>query len=179
MNLRDYIRQMVRMETQPELFAGTVKSVNTTDCTCHVLPIDGSADMPDVKLRGVNDGADFGAVLFPKVGANVVVAKLMGNYNNTVMLMCDSFESVQIKQQNGITINVDAFGNIELNGGQFGGLVKVGQLVSRLNAIEQALNSIKGAFTAWVPALKIAITPYLSPISQTTVSSIENPKVKH
>ncbi|MDB9476796.1 MULTISPECIES: hypothetical protein [Nostocales] len=186
MNIRDQIRQLIRAEIVPELYSGTVKSVDTASLTCHVIPVDGSAEMPDVKIRGVNDGADLGVYIIPKIGANVVVAKLLGDYNNTVLLMCDSFESAHIKQPNGIELKIDATGNLELNGGQFGGLVKINQLVARLNTIEQSINQLKNAFTTWVPApgdggaaLKIAITPYLSPISQTTVNSLENAKIKH
>jgi hypothetical protein len=179
------IREIVRSETRPELFSGVVKSVDTTNNTCAVEPVDGSAIMPDVKLRAVGDSNTSGVVIAPKVGANVIVAKIMGNYNNTVLLLTDVIETVTINST-GFKLELSSTGDLKINGGNNGGIVKVSALVQRLNALESELNNLKSILSAWVPApgdggaaLKIAIASFLQPIQTTTSAPLENNKIQH
>ena len=68
-----------------------------------------------------------------------------------------------------------------------GGLVKVKELTSKINALEASLNDLKSVFGTWTPAaqdggaaLKGAITDWASKeLTVTQRTDIENPKVTH
>lgn len=74
-----------------------------------------------------------------------------------------------------------------INGDAFGGLVKVGELVSELNDLKQDLNTLKSVLTAWVPitndggaALKAASATWAGQtLSPATAQRLENSIVKH
>jgi len=74
-----------------------------------------------------------------------------------------------------------------LNEGEFGGLVKVEELVEKINNIESDINSLKNVFTAWVPVpndggakLKADVTDWaLDLITETQKEDLENEEVKH
>lgn len=78
------------------------------------------------------------------------------------------------------------FDNIEFNGGSLKGLVKLDSIVSKLNTVENDLNTIKTAFTTWVPvsmdggaALKTATTSWASStLTPTVATDLENTKIK-
>lgn len=83
-------------------------------------------------------------------------------------------------------ITVDAETLINLNAGELGGLVIVGELVKKLNAVEKDLNKLKQAFSGWTPvsndggaALKGALVSYVSAsITETQEKDISNEKIK-
>ncbi len=78
-------------------------------------------------------------------------------------------------------------GQIVMNGGEYGGMVKVGDMVSRLNAIEDDLNAIKRVFSAWKPvaqdggaALHGAAAQWAAQsLTKTRVANIEDEKIRH
>lgn len=77
--------------------------------------------------------------------------------------------------------------NILFNGGDNGGLVKVNDLVSKVNIIENDLNTLKNAIAGWTPvlndggtALKTATSAWFAAtITNTTAADLKNDKVKH
>jgi hypothetical protein len=85
-------------------------------------------------------------------------------------------------------LEIDTNGFV-FNTGNFGGLIKIEELVNKLNRIENDINTLKQIFsTSWIPvpndggaALKTAAAAWsgnqLNPI--TSVSNLENTKVKH
>ena len=76
---------------------------------------------------------------------------------------------------------------ITLNGGCFGGTVKVEQLTERINAIERDINDLKSVFSGWVAvpqdggaALSAAAAAWsATPLELTQRGDYENEKVKH
>ena len=86
----------------------------------------------------------------------------------------------------GVNPEGDEMMEIRLMGGQMGGLVKVEELVKKLNAVEKDLNSLKQVFQGWVTvpqdggaALKTAATTWATQqLTETQKSDIENEKVK-
>ena len=76
---------------------------------------------------------------------------------------------------------------IELNGSNYGGVVKVGDLVDKINTIERDINKLKLAFSTWVTvpndggaALKAAAaTWYAAQLAITTSSELENTTLSH
>ncbi len=80
-----------------------------------------------------------------------------------------------------------AIDEIRLRGNQYGGLIKIEELINRLNTVEKDINSLKTAFKSWVTApndggaaLKtIATKWYSSQLSLTDKKDIENDKINH
>lgn len=84
-------------------------------------------------------------------------------------------------------------GEVLFNGGANGGLIKIQDLVDRLNAVEADINILKDAISNWTPvsqdggaslqvklgALPTGVGWTNSPLTETQISDIENDKVKH
>lgn len=152
-------------ETGDEVYSilCTVKSVDLTAKTCYCVPVSGDADITDVSLI-VN--AQIGFMIIPTVESKVLVT-----------------------MQNESTGYVGMYSQVDfiyLNGDSYGGLVKVADLVTKLNNLENKVNTLITAMSSWVvvpndggAALKtIAATFYGSQLAVTTQASIENTTVK-
>lgn len=160
--LMDMFKQFINASALRPSKACVVKSVSAapTDglMTCDCAPIDGTHMLEDVKLC-----ADYpedsptnkaGFILVPKAGSIVIV----------------SFKS----ESEAFVSMVSEVDFIYLNGNGYGGLVKVNDLVARLNILESKMN----AFIAW----GLTVTPPFpvsTPLIPTVTTDIENPKVTH
>ena len=162
--LRDAIREMVKVEL-PYTVLCTVAAVDLDDMLCDCEPLDEGGNILDVKLMSANEK---GFLIVPKVGSTVLV----------------SFMS----EETGYISMFSEVDEIQLNSDTFGGLVKVSDLVGKMNAIENDLNDIKQVFsTSWTPvpndggaALKTAAATWAgSTFTPTTDSELENTTVKH
>lgn len=158
-----------------------VESVNLKNRTCYCIAIDGNAEyeLPNVKLMAVIDD---GILIEPEIGSTV---KVIFSVNVEPQV-------TQYSEIKNITLIANEKINISgllltLNDGSFGGIVKVTELVDKLNAIENDLNNLKKAFTDWVVipsdgggALKtIATTWSGQEITITKVVELENNTLLH
>lgn len=101
------------------LTQGTVESVHGVTCDVRI----GGIVVPDVRLKA-SETADSGRMLVvPAVGSAVIAGSLTGDLSQLVVLHVDRVE------------------RIEINGGRLGGLVNIGELTSRLNALVEAFNT--------------------------------------
>lgn len=162
----------------------TVKSIDVAKRICVCTPVDGSADILNVRLEAdiTVDSEDEPETSNPK-GFFVVpaVGSIIGV---TFLSKTDAFISVWTEITDVIVIS-DLF---TFNDGAFGGLIKIEDLVSRLNDYEALFTQLQTDFTAWTPvpndgglALKtILLTGFLTKIVPTTVkANFENIKVIH
>lgn len=201
-NIRETIRQLARSGRQSVSLVCTVDAVDkmarTVDCT----PLDESAPLLGVNLQA-NQESTFGVVAFPKVGSYVVVG-FVADGAAGVVLLTDEVESIEaVISGDTARISADKDGvrvivgdntsacltkeGITLNGGGFGGTVKVEQLTEHINAIERDINALKNVFSAWTTtpqdggaALKLASAMWAgSPLTLTQRGDYENEKVKH
>lgn len=148
------------------VFAAKVLSVDTAEYTCDVEPLDGKADVFGVRLNA-QTGQNKGWLCIPAVGSVVVV--------------------VMLNKVSGFVAMTSELTEVLHDGGLFGGLVKVGELTQKLNAIEQDINTLKQAFSSWVPvpndggaALKAAAGSWFGQqLTETQKADIENEAVKH
>ena len=164
--IAEHIRKLA--DNGDEIYAkiGVVKTVNTKDRTCDVDPIDGSATIFGVRLQADINGSD-GFLIVPVKGSHVIVNFL--NKNAAFVAL---------------TYKIDY---VNLRGDNYGGLIKIEELTSRLNAIEKDVNTLKTTFKSWVVnpndgglALKTASAAwYGNNITLTKKQDIENTKVKH
>ena len=142
----------------------TVKSVDLTNKTCYCVPLRGDADLQSVSL-----------ILDKKVGFMIIPT-----IGSKVMVTMQNDESGYI----GMFSEVDF---IYLNGTSYGGLVKVMDLVTRLNTIENDINTLKTIFSSWTPvandggaALKLSSVSWsVASLTPTTQANIENTYIKH
>lgn len=156
---------------------GTVISVDDSNETCEVLLNTGEQQslIPNVKLQaGIGDGL----LLIPKEGSEVIVCYSSKDYVPPYIVLTSDIEFVYLVASNTIT----------LNDGTYGGLVKVVDLVTKLNNIENDINKLKQAFLAWTPvpndggaALKTSLnaTYPSTALTLTNRNDIENTKINH
>lgn len=155
------------------LFTAEVKSVEGETCTVLI----GELEVPDVLLTPADEGADGKLVITPKVGGQVTVADLSGGELRQLAV-------VHWGEVEKISLTAD---NIELNGGDNGGLVKIEALTDKINNIEKDINNLKQAFTTWVPvpqdggsSLKSGVASWAAQqLVQTQVSDLEDDKITH
>ncbi len=170
MTLRESILRIVMPLLQPQNVVGKVKAVDANARTCDV-EVGGSYTRLGVRLRAIEDGAQKGFILYPKVNSYVHISMSDGNRNIWYLSMASEVD------------------NIELNGGQFGGLIKIQDLVDKVNRLENKVNDHINLFNAHIhdvpqaPSGTLPSAPTLSqdtPIAPLTqVSDLENPIVKH
>ena len=167
------IKQIAGNNGGTAVFPAEVKSVEGETCTVLV----GELEVPDVLLTPADEGASGKLVITPKQGSMVTVADLSGgDLRHLAVVHWGEIEK--------ITLTADS---IELNGGNNGGLVNIQDLTTKLNNIEKDINSLKQAFTTWVPvpqdggaSLKGGITSWAAQqLVQTQVSDLEDDKITH
>jgi hypothetical protein len=143
-----------------------VKTVDVVNYTCYCEPIGDYADVMDVKII-INPSYDKGLVIMPKVDSIVMLT-----------FVSDSDAYISMFSE------VDS---IYLNGDLYEGLVKVNDLVTKLNNLENKVNALITAFNSWIPvpndggaALKTALTTWVgTSLTPTVKADLENITVKH
>lgn len=143
---------------------GKVTSVDEEAGRCDV-EIEGKAPAMGAWLRCGSEG--MGVEVIPEVGSEAVVV-----WMNDVLA---------------VVVSVEKAAKVVMRGGENGGLVKVEELVDRLNKLEEDANSLKTKLTAWTPvaqdggaALKAAISGWVSSkLAKTTREDIEDELITH
>lgn len=201
-NIKETIRQLAQGGRQSVSLVCTVDAVDKTARTVDCTPLDESAPLLGVNLQA-NQGSAFGVVTFPKVGSYVVVG-FVADGAAGVVLLTDDVESVEVvisdetarisADQDGVRVLMGGDTSAELtkegitlNGGGFGGTVKVEELTEHINTIENDINELKNIFSAWVAvpqdggaALSALAANWAGDIlTLTRRGDYENEKVKH
>lgn len=142
------------------------------------------AEHDDVRLRSVIRNATTKIVVTPAINSAVLIGKIEDG-NEYVVVAVDEVAKVQVVLSASISLVIDANG-ITMNGGQLDGLVKLGALLTKLNALEDDVNSLKNVFKLWTPvpsdggaALKGAAATWTNmAITKTVKADLENTKIK-
>lgn len=159
--LREVVLQLIKSNVPVQTVWATCSAVNPEQGTMEATR-EGLAYY-DV-LLGI--GPD---QVVPVVGSKVLLGILENKAQATFLIMAEAIEERR------------------LNGNGLGGLVMVGPLVARINALEQQLNQLKGILNAWVPvpndggsALKVSAASWAGqPLPTTTQQQLANPRVTH
>lgn len=143
----------------------TVDSVSVSARTCDCTTLDG------IKISGVRlmSTVDDGVLIIPAVGSDLIVG-----YTKKIVPFVCQFSSVdKVLVITGDTTIEIKDGLVKFNDGSFDGLVKIKDLVTKLNNIETKLNTI----IAW----GAMVTPplFTSPMINTQKSDIENTLITH
>ena len=187
--IRNKIRAMAGRKT-PLLLTGKVESVDGETCTVAV----GDLKLTDVRLRSVVNGEESKLLVTPKTGSYVTIIDLSGELRETEVLGYSEIEAIDIDTEADINIkckgdtNIDCDGTVTINGGDNHGLAKVDAVAKKISALEKDINSLKRAFSTWVPvvydggaSLKAGVTAWAGQLIQPTTKypDLENEKVKH
>jgi hypothetical protein len=170
------------------MYVCTVVSYDENAGTCVVKTQNGksSFEIPNVRLQAaVCDGL----LILPTVNSNVLVitsvknppyVALYSDIDKLYLQVGDSSITFYDKVQSNDSI-------INLNDGSFGGLVKIQELTNHINTIEEDLNTLKRAFSAWIvspqdggAALKEATADWFgTEITPSKVEDYENKLITH
>jgi hypothetical protein len=189
---------------------GIIQSVDEQNDTCVVL-YEG-VEYADVPLKSISDKSNF--VVYPSVGTTCNIYFLMGMTENPRILDFQNCQKIKISTEsetledgttqevsvtnidinaddiavtctNNVTINASS---VIFNDGNNGGIPITKEVVTKLNRVEEDINTLKQAFSTWVPApmdggaaLKGATASWSSQQIQplTQDSDIENIDVSH
>lgn len=186
--IKTALKRMLQNEVKTNLFLSTVVSVDVENRMCAVQSVvdNNSTTIPRVNL---STEANDGFIKIPKVDSTILVM-LSQTDREYYMIMCEDLQDIFITVNNhSINVNqlqVSATTTV-FNGGNNKGLVKVSDLVDKLNKIEQQVNKINVALQGWTPvssdggaALKTFYNT-LQPqdLIQTVIGDLENEKVTH
>jgi len=150
---------------------GTVVSIDETERSCEVEPVDGSANIEKVRLQA-SLSLTTGFVCVPSVGSFVIVTFI----NDTTGYISLFSEIDKILFDSDL---------VQFNGGGDGGLPKTSSLITKINQIENWINNFVADYNTHthicaapgvasatpLPVLTETITPTIS-------SDLENLKIK-
>lgn len=158
---------------------GKVVSIDEDKRTCEVELTNGDANLTDVRFQAT-EGGETGVVFIPKKDSNVIVHFL--DDDEAYITKTSEVSRVEIITEDG---------EVLLNGDEFGGLIKIEELTSKINSLVSDFNSFVGKYnshihvtTATVMATSLvgvisATTGTASPTSVFSKSDYENETVKH
>ena len=144
-DLRDALRSLVKPNNDGFAKVCTVDSVDLTTLTCYCVPLNDDADIINVRLMA---NIDNGFLLIPEVDSIVVIS-----------FLSDSSAYVSL---------VSKVSEVHLNGKNFDGLVKVNDLVEKLNNLENKVNTIISTYNAHTHVASSFGTPTTTPVAPVT-----------
>jgi len=137
----------------------------------------------DVRLKSIIDSEQVSIIVIPEKGSSVMVGRQAKNV--FFVIKVNEIKAVKILFKDGLKTVLDKDG-IVINDGQFGGLIKVAELVNKINSLENTVNSLITSYKAHthtapsggtgtpLPPVTVGL---LNPI--TKINDLENTKVKH
>lgn len=168
---------MVADKIQIQVIVGKVISVDESQMVCDI-DVQGAPDMQDVRLRSVIDSGETGILITPTIDSYVLVGLINNRKESAFVCSYSSVDSVKLLTD-----------DIQLAGDEFGGLIKINDLVDKINTIENAVNQLKTEFNTHMhisppaPVSPVTTAPPTVPstvnLVNTTVTEIENENVKH
>lgn len=151
--LRDSLKKLVTPNGSAYTKACTVESVDLVNLTCYCIPLNDDPDILEVRLIANNDK---GFLLVPEVDSVVLVSFL----NDSV----------------GYVSMVSKVSEIQLNGDNYGGLIKIDDLTSSINTMIGNINTQLTAISAGIIAGGGTYTPV--PLTTFNKTAYENTTVK-
>jgi hypothetical protein len=167
-------------------FVGKVTNVDNAESDA-LIEVEHNELTYDVKLKSVVDSADKHLIQVPKVGSYVFCVSLGNSDEKYMAVLFNEVEKVIYQGENISLVIDDQEGTIVINDGENGGLIKIEELVSKINALESKVNELLQTLQAVViPLAPSGTYPFatdfgdITPIQpETQVSDIENDKIKH
>lgn len=152
--LIDALRSVTKPNNNGYSKVCTVDSVDLTNLTCYCVPINNDADIQEVRLMA---NIDNGFLLIPEVDSIVVVS-----------FLSDSSAFISM---------VSKVSEIQLNGTNYGGLIKIDDLTSSINSMINNINLQFTAISAGISGAGGTYTP--TPLTTFNKTTYENLSTKH
>jgi hypothetical protein len=150
-----------------------VISVDNTERTCEVEPLNGNSELFGVRFQA-NIELTEGIYIEPKVNSHVIIGFL-----NPVQALVLQYSEVE-------NVYIDTNSDTIFNGGTNFGMVKVVDLVTKLNNLENKVNDLvtwtaTHTHTGVTPGVGSSGTAVgiIGTLTPTTQSDLENTKVQH
>jgi len=165
-----------------------------------VVEIDEDAFLATVSINDLNvwfvrmqsiSSCDSGIKIWPKIGSIVLVGRI-GNSEERLILAYSEIDKIEAKIGDQVLVMTkDGF---VINEGKLGGMIKIEELVNRLNAIENYVNDFKSKFSTHYHLCAAPSNPSGTPLGNDPVPSspivllpveksqrdpLEDTKVKH
>lgn len=142
------------------ILVARVVSVSLSERTCNCAVISGVAatEINDVQIMAEIDD---GILIVPEIDSTVIIT--YSKRNVPFISMFSEVSSIWFVTNSGI----------KLQGDEFGGLIKISDLVSKLNNLETAFNSLNSKVNVLAP------TPVIPPIVLTRRDDLENTSIQH
>lgn len=159
--LRSELKKFV-IKTSVAVELAAVKSIDKQKCTCVCVLVSDGLEIK-ARLRSVEDKKE-GILFFPKLGSPVT---LLQDDNTWSILMVSEVEEVIFFS------------------GENGGMVKVAELVERLNKIETAFNTLLNHYKSHNhshpqgPTVSLLVPSTQQNLQRTQKTDIENEHIKH
>lgn len=162
----------------------SVVSVDMDNRQITVAPTNGSSDAQFI--ADISADPNDGVIIIPTVGSTVKIARSVEN--NPFVLMFSDIDGFSIITEDGKTqFIINKNGAIQFNDGSYDGLVKIGSLVTKLNNLENKVNTIITTFNSHVhpgvtsgsSSTSTSATPVTGSLTPTNQSDIENPLITH
>lgn len=164
----------------------TVVEVDKKECTIKAKPVNGNADMLEVRLRSIITDDKSGIIAYPEKDSHVLVGLIDNSVNSAFVVNMEKVESVKLViDTNEMTLDKDKasvkWKQVEFNGGNNKGMVIIGKLVSKLNAIENLLKAFIAFFNTHTHAQNGVkpVADFTQTINNTTQADLENTKITH
>jgi len=177
------LKQFVQRHISWQVITGKVIAVD--DETCDIDPADGGTTFHKVRLKPAVNGDDLGTIIYPKVGSECTFVVCNGDANSAQLWNAEKVDRILWKIEGGAQIEVKNDGTLELNGDQYGGLVKQQELKDQLAKLNAFMQNVQQAFTSWVTvpndggaALKANSSQFTS-LTRPDFSNIDSDKTKH
>lgn len=167
-DIGDLIRKLV--ENNEEVYSLPCEVVGVSGNLAELAPLNGDAKLLNVKLIA---GTSATPLLITPTTGSVVIATFLSK--DTAFI--------------GLYSEIDS---VEIRGNQYGGLIKINDLVSKINQLENKVNDLVTKFNAHthittatvaataVPGIIAPVTTPETPIAPTTQKvDLENPDVVH
>lgn len=161
-DIKNALRKLTESGEETYCIPCTVSSVDISAKTCYCVPLDGRADLMDVRL--MTDTSKVGFLIIPKVDSYVIVS-MINNEGGYVAMFSDVQE-------------------IQLNGDNYDGIPIVGNLVQKLNNLENAFNKFVVLYNAHTHVetstnTLVPSTLNKNVLTNTTTAMLRNATVKH
>jgi hypothetical protein len=173
MNIRDILDEAIKQAmNKQEIYSivCNVDSVDTGDRTCVCTPINGGAELQDVRIQA-SLGGTTGLFIEPEVDSKVIVSFL-----SREIAYVSLFSEIK-------NVYLDFSDKVIFNGGLNGAMVKIGDLVGRLNDIEDKVNDIISVYNGHThvetgASTNATLSTVLGYLTLTVEADIDNPEIE-
>lgn len=174
MNTAELIRKIAN-KNKTTVVRAIVKSVDEEKGVCDCQLLGSGADIYDVKINAAINTTK-GIRIIPSIDSVVYLIFEDNTNTEAFIALYSEVEKVLLDGE-----------NFQFNSGENGGLIRIEDLITKINIIENDINSLKSVFSNWITSpndggasLKAASASWFSQnITKTKKEDIENNKIKH